>query len=672
MDNEIAGAMAPAVFLSATPAMLLGLVSLTATVLSAWLIARLLRACGPVDAMLFYVPVFCAHILLAGFALSALNALDRLDAWAAAGGVMLMTALIVYAVLKLPLQWPRMPSWKAFIRRFSHLESSDKRLIAPLLFTVIVLALVNFDLVRNTAPHNWDSMTYHLARMAYYLQHGNLSAYDANYWAQVTHPKNSTILTLYTYLSSGSNENLTQLVQFAAYGVATVAVYGICRRLGRDRSASLFAACIFALLTECLMQATTTQNDMTLTAFIGIVTYALLAYRERRHHRYLLVAGLSTGIMLGIKSSVLLAGPSLAIIALYALMPRVNFRPARQYLRSIDLKSFAVLGTALIASAVALALPSGYLENMRLFGSPIGTDYVRKLHSFEGEPLASVLTNGTRNLFRFGFDFLSLDGLPPGGAIMALQQTIRRIPVELSQASGLDLETKEATRAPFQYDKAPTSHEDGSYWGVFGFALIWPLALLGLITRRVPSARVLALAAFLFILAQAYSGPYDPWRGRYFIIAAMFAAPLVAWSVHNPHPLWRAYLTVIVLLGCLSAFTGVLGRVNDMPEVVYDMDRLQQITRNRPSYTDAIRRFGELVPQDAMVALYFGEDTFEYPLFGPGLTRTLLPINAFWRGAQPIPSNAGYLLYSSDLYTDRRGGDIHLGEDWYLRDLNKP
>jgi hypothetical protein len=718
--------------------MLPGLISLAAVALSTLLIVRALRPIGPVDALLFCVPVFSAHVLLAGFTLSALNALNSLDAWALASAVLLVASLVIIMALRVIQGAPVIPSpagarnlsldpepspgaaqiprrkrlgmtvFNDGVRKFANLSAADRRLLVPLLFTVIVLALVNFDLARNAAPHNWDSMTYHLARMAYFLQHGNFNAYDANYWAQVTHPRNSTILTLYTFLVAGHNENLTQIVQFVAYLAATTALYGICRRLGRDRFASLFAACVFALLTECLMQATTTQNDMTLTAFVAIVVYCLLAYRERRRPRYLIMAGLSAGIMLGIKSSAFLAGPSLAAIALYATLipptsaasehaasPRQSgeggnpeshagttlpfggkTRPLLHWHSLVTrgaFKPLLLLALAVLVSALAFALPAGYLENWQLFGSPIGTEYVRKLHAFEGEPLSYVLTNGTRNLFRFGLEFLSLDGLPPGGAFMELQQTIRAIPVALARASGLNLETAEATRAPFQYDKAPVSHEDGSYWGVLGFALVWPLALLALIgVIKSPGARVLALAAVLFVLAQAYSGPYDPWRGRYFIIAAVFAVPAVACCVRNTHPLWRIYLTVVVLLGCLSAFTATLGRSNDMPEDVYSMDRLQQLTRNRRNYTGAILRFDEWVPRDATVALYFGEDTFEYPLFGAGLTRTLIPINSFWRGPQPIPPQADYLLYSADLYTDRRGGDAHLGEDWYLRKLNGP
>ena len=507
------------------------------------------------------------------------------------------------------------------------LSLSEKRLLVPLVFTVAVLALVNFDLARNVAPLNWDSMTYHLARMAYYLQHGNLSYYDANYWAQVMHPENSTILTLFTYLATGRNENLTQLVQFIAYAVAAVAVYGMCRRLGRGRYGSLFAALVFALLVECLMESITTQNDMLLTGLFAITTYCLLSFRLRQERRYLWLTALCTGLALGMKSSALLVGPSLAVMALYTLIPPCSLTSIRALPAALHaswrdgslrcvLVHAGMLVAALLVAVVCFALPAGYVENELLYGSPIGTQYVRKLHSFEGQPLSYVLSNGTLNLLRFGMEFLSFDGLPPGGIFTDAQSWIRQWPRNLFEALRLDLQgpSTEATRAPFSYDKVPSSHEDVSYWGVLGFALVLPLvglSLFGLI--RAPGNWPLAAASVLFLLAQSYSGPYDPWRGRYFIIMAVWAVPAVACCARGgPWP-WRVYLAAIVLLGCLSAFTGVLGRWNDMPEEVYcTMDRVQQLTRNRRDVTDPIRRFESIVPPDATVAVAFGEDTFEF------------------------------------------------------------
>ena len=678
---------------SLTDAGLPGLLALAAFALSAYLLASIFRPTGALDFLLFYFPLLCALVCVAGYGLSAFNALNRTGAWALAGGLLcVIVALGTWFLARNAVLGTRflMPELRINLRGLANpgglsLTLGEKRLIAPLVFTAVVLALVNLDLAIHIAPMNWDSMTYHLARMAYYLQHGNLSYFDANYWAQVMHPKNSSLLMIFTYLAAHRNENLTQLVQFASYLVATLAVYGICRKLGRGRYAGLFAALVFALLIECLMESNTTQNDMQLTALIGIATYALLAFRAGRDRKYLLLTALSVGLALGMKSSTFLVGPSLAVLALYALVPQSWLSRAREIFarrggERLPLEmpvrrvfaDFGLLIAALVVAACALALPAGYVENVRVFGNPIGTAYVRELHAFEGEPIPYVFENGTRNLLRFGMEFLSFDGLPAGGIFNAAQAWIRQWPRQLFDALHIDLQITQATRSPFVYAKTPFSHEDMSYWGIFGFALILPivgLSLLGVI--RAPGNWPLAVATLLFIVAQSYSGPYDPWRGRYFIIMAIFAVPTIACCVRQAFLPWRVYLTLIVLLGCLSAFTAVLGRSNDAPEEVYTMDRIQQLTRNRRNYTEPIRLFERIVPPDATVAVAFGEDTFEYPLFGERLTRKLIPINSFLNGMQAIPPEADYLIYSENVYHDWKYKDIELGQDWYLRNLKR-
>lgn len=640
--------------------------------LAAGLLARLLRPKGLVEGALFCAPVLAGLLLAAGYSLSALQAIHRLDAWTMAGGVALTAALILTAPSAASLRdAPQLlrdalvAVWHSARRGYAGLTTFERRALMPCLVTVAILWLVNLDLVVNTAPHNWDSMTYHLARMAYYLQEGSLANYGANYWAQVTHPKNATVWLIFTYLASGRNENLTQIVQFAAYSVAVASVYGIARRMGCRRYASLFAAAVFALLTENLMQAITTQNDMLLTAFAGCAVYGVMAFRERRQRRYLALAGLAIGIALGIKSSALLVMPCIAIVALYAL-----WNPAMRRRLPGDV---GALTAASLAGVALFALPAGYIENWQVYGHPIGPAYVRQLHAFEGASPGYMLEHGVNNLLRFGFEFLSLDGMPAFGDVYAAQQALRDWPRQLTLALGFDLEMTEATRAPFSYAKPPYAHEDMSYWGVFGFGLVLPLVTLALAgVIRAPAARVLAAGFALFALAQAFSGPYDPWRGRYFTIAGIFATPVVAVWLGRPHHwLAKALLTAIVMLGCFSGLSAVLGRMNSMPEEVYRMDRVAQLTRNRRAYTEPVCRFEQLVPPDATVAVFFGEDMFEYPLFGEGLTRRLIPVNPFGLEPRPIPPDADFLIYSAHLYADRQAGDVHLGEDWYLRRLGE-
>lgn len=65
------------------------------------------------------------------------------------------------------------------------------------------------------------------------------------------------------------------------------------------------------------------------------------------------------------------------------------------------------------------------------------------------------------------------------------------------------------------------------------------------------------------------------------------------------------------------------------------------------SLSFSILLFGFFVPADAIVALGTQQEheDFEYPLWGRGFTRKLIPIHPFRKPVKPIPEEAQYLFY---------------------------
>jgi 4-amino-4-deoxy-L-arabinose transferase-like glycosyltransferase len=480
-------------------------------------------------------------------------------------------------------------------------------------------------------------------------------------------------LVLYTYLVSGRNENLMQLVQFISYWMAACAVYGISRRIGYTRRASLFSSCVFALLTECLMEATTVQNDMVIAAFIGVAVYFLLAFKETRKRRYLVLAGMGIAIALGTKQSAFLMLPSLAVVSVYALSftSRATLRQ-----RMADPVVFLVC----LAIAVGIfALGAGYLEDYRNFGNFLFPDRIKE-NIFAGYSIRSILIGGTLNLFRHWFEFLSFDGLPPLSIVRKCQALMRGLPEKALRSLGIDLESPPGVLVPFLFGKMPWADDNVSYWGIFGFALVWVIVLLHAagITRSWANW-VLSIAAIVFVFSISYIVHYTPWDGRYFIVAAVLAVPTLGWCVDSRHSTpFRLYVAFVVLVGCISAYTAIFF---SSPKSlfaskflrnasVFKFDRLGQCTLTNRPYYEPLKKFEELVPKEAVVAVCLPENSFEYPLFGERCTRRIVPAYSHLKGFLPIPKDADYLLYSREIL-DPRESDIYLGAEWYLRRLIK-
>jgi 4-amino-4-deoxy-L-arabinose transferase-like glycosyltransferase len=659
---------------------LINLLTITSLIFASYTVIRIFRIKKPIEIFFFfYVTSFC-FIVVWGYVLSELGEINNLLWW------MILSIITATASFALRLVAQRFQArftndvgvidakilestWLWFTHETSRFE---KFLISPLLFSVIVIFLISLVTAIFVAPHNWDSMTYHLARVAYYLQNGNLNYFDANYWAQVVHPKNSALVLLFVYLVGGENENLTQIVQLCSYIVAVFSIYGISRLLDFNKTESIFAALVSALLVEWLMQATTTQNDMMLTALTGVSVYCLLRYRASSRLIYLAFVALAIALGLGVKTSYVLVIPSIALIALYSFAkPEITL--------SASIRNGFYFIVFLLAALSVLTLPSGLLENYNRFGHPVGPETVVSNHAFSSQTEEYIIHHGTKNLLRYMIEFTSLDGLYPIAQVRRMQEWIRYPAVFANHRLGLDLESTEATRAYFNLEKKPTSHEDASYWGIWGFGLVFVAVLISLSGFvRNNAVRIMAFATLLFFLAQSYSGPYDPWRGRYFVICAIFSVPLAGLWLRINSDLIRFCLAVIITIGMASSFSAVVFRTNSFIfpvhthginiESIFSMDRIGQLTRNRNAYSEAIRNFDALVPPFASVAVYLPGDSFEYPLFGEKITRKIIPINSYDKGLQSIPLDADFLLYSKN-YPCSSIEDVFLGGDWYLRSL---
>ena len=352
--------------------------------LSSYFLLRIFKPSGFKEASICFFCFFTGHILIAGYILSSLNHISDLPYWS-------ILSIAFFIATLLPMVFVKEFRSRIFISKenfsgtalkeiknefFNDLTKLEKFILAALFLTTILTLISNAILVVFTAPNNWDSMTYHVARLAYYLQNNNLGYYHSNYWAQVMHAKNATILMMYTYLVSGRNENLTQLVQYASYCIAAVCVYGTARKIGGSRIQSLFAAMIFSILIEVMLEATSTQNDMIITAYVGIAIYCLLAFRETGQWKYLIVTSLAIGIAIGVKSPALTAMPAIALIGLYSMLKQ-NKQPLQRA------RNICILIIATLSAVIVFCLPAGYLENKYRFDHPVGPKNIREWFSYE-------------------------------------------------------------------------------------------------------------------------------------------------------------------------------------------------------------------------------------------------------------------------------------------------
>ncbi len=633
-----------------------------------------------VDVLITAFTVFAGSIIVSGFLLSYLHKTDDVRFWA---GIVFIPPFIFYLLFT-----------KIFIKEYEdfsiisligsslqniwawykELSMYLKVVFGLMSLSLLLVSVLSLALVLFTVPNEWDSMTGHLVRVMYFIQRGTMAPFYGTNWNIDTYPRSVCNIQIYSYLITGKVENAFKLINYLSYWVAVFAAYGIAKSISRNFTASLFCGLAMGLLPNVLLQSTTTDTDIVLMGYVSCLVYFLFSYHQTHRRRYLYLAGLVFGIGLGHKITLVLQFPSLFLVAVYVFAVEVpNVK--------LSLAKLKHLVTSALVGVLLFTLPTGYLSNLKRYNHPIGPPTATRHQSVEragGIFSSNLYEQGTRNFLRYGFDFISLDGLTNIPSIEKEVNPWFKAPfIWLEQKVHARLvEETDFTIRPFEYNRPYIFTNGLPYWGAFGFLLIWPLVFLVLfgIIRSKP-LWFLAVATLLHAAALSYSAPYDPFKGRYFISTAIYAVPFLTLLFTKRQSLWstgsrllKAYSFIIVLLACSSAVLAVLWNERCLPVAhngkpsAFKAGRIERMAYAREDLQPAYENFEKLVPEKATVALADINDDYEYPLFGKNLTRKLIPINPFERGLQPIPKEADYLFFAASVINPQPG-DIRLGTD---------
>ena len=156
--------------------------------------------------------------------------------------------------------------WKDF-------SPSEKLMASLLLFLFILL----FIAALFTVPYNFDSMTYHLARIGHWIDNQSVNHFITNIDRQNYSPVLAEYNLLHMYLLTKSDSFLN-LLQYTAMLITALTIYRCARMLGTDRSFSMFGAFLFVTMPLTISQSMTTQNDLFGAMWFALFLYYLLQF----------------------------------------------------------------------------------------------------------------------------------------------------------------------------------------------------------------------------------------------------------------------------------------------------------------------------------------------------------------------------------------------------------
>lgn len=559
---------------------------------AAGLTTRLLQPDSRIDAAVSFGVVLAAGVAAPMLLAGALGHLQPGVVLALQTGWALVAAALA-GRRGLTLPRPQRPSLGAARRH--PWETAIVTLAALALGWQLVVALV-------LPPFAYDALTYHLTIVASWLQAENIDPTPLSLCC-AHYPATAELMFAYPTLLLGTDA-ATNTVQIGFAALGAVAVAGIARSARLPAPVAAAAGGLFAVTPIVLTQAPTNFADVIVAACALAALHALVRFAETGSTPRLLVAGLATGLVLGMKGTGIVWGAAL-VLGGAALVVRAWRSGA------ISPRAAATAATAFLIASLALG-SYWYARNWIETGNPA--------YPFRLAVAGKTVFDGP----------LRVDDVltePDAGGDEPFPAAIVR-----SWASDLDFWNQGS------YDYQQRSGGLGPLWIWLALPLLIPLAVV-LARRRKPA--LIALAALgLVLLIQPYS-----WWSRFTIpLAGVGAVAIAAASFWAP----RAWMRHAVRVAALSlAVCGVVlasfevdpaGRAP--PLAALDVLRLigkppEESTIGRLFFPEY--RFLERVPDDATVVvdLHAQPVRFVYPLFGPEHERRVLPA-----GAAPPPAPA--------------------------------
>ena len=553
---------------------------------------------------------------------------------------------------------------KSFKALWNSSSTVERALFSVLGIGLIICSLINLIVLFYTYPNEWDSMTGHLVKCAYYIQNGNMDRLQGTTWSIDFYPNSLPTLQILGFHLFG--EKGFKAIHYLSYWIFVLTTYSITREAFANQKGAIFAGFMAALLPSALIQAVTTETDIVQSAYLGIVVLLLIKVYKKASWQNILLFAISTSIWVSHKVTFLLIGPAMAVLAIYVFKEKNEVRK-----RTLPTLLLMLIGFSIYV------LPNGYLDNVKevgkfSLGALSAPEEVMKWHGIENYSQQDKIKNFEFNILRYSSDFLQLDGLRNTSWGSKINDRFRKLPNKFFSKFALERKMYWVVY-PFQMMGNDQMHfyKERPFWGIISFMIVLPIILLLVIRGKIRNnseefklAMVFVLAGTAHFLSLCFSAPYDPIKGRYFMNLAVWLLPLLAWFfVIKKGRIYLLFCSFIIVVSGVFTLShrGLYPLIGESS--IFKLDRIAQLNITRPEGTEAYIKFEQLVPENAVVALGTQQEheDYVYPLWGKNFKRKLIPIHPFRSKVKPIPKEAQYLFYSEGVIPVM-DGDIQLGD----------
>lgn len=461
------------------------------------------------------------------------------------------------------------PSIKNELVKIKKAFLKDKTLIilgaAFVFFIFVTLMLCIFVPV-----NSYDALSYHLARVPFWLSNGNLNHFSISDMRMLVMPINSELLYAWVLLFLKEDWCLG-LFSFFGYFLSVIVLYNFLGDLKFCTRKKLWVVFIFSSLSSVLVEASGTETEIIIGGLILSSIYLFYRGVKECSNIPLYFSALAYALAIGTKTPAIMAFlPCLLLFFVIAYQNRKNefYKPMALFL------GFLIVNFVIFASY-------NYVLNFIDYSNPLGAETSINGHSFFGGFKAFIA-----NFIRYNFLMFDFSGFNYGDSlghyILSFQNKIfdvLNIPHNIGVIGKLTNKINKSTMDPLM----------GS--GLLGFLLFIPCIFCSLLkgfrkplnNKKVILA-VLGLMFYLNIMILSGSIGFMVFSIRFLTFFIVISAPVLVYSYIKSN---KNIFKWFVIYLSFSYLTVIASHIVARP--FFKLQYLYKLEKTLPKFRERIR-----------------------------------------------------------------------------------
>jgi len=496
--------------------------AITLLLVTSWLAVSLHRFQTIPENALAFLNCGLAQIVLLAIFLSETFGISTASLLAGQGALTLI-ALFVWVLKGRPALFPS--------QRPRSFRNPDIWLVVGLAVMVAALLLLNIEFSRMLPSMNKDALSYHLPRAYYWLQQGSLHYLPIDDFRWTEFPPNSSIILMWM-MAVGIGYQWMHLPQVVGAIMIAIGVYRLTILCMGSRFAAASGAVVCLGFPAVIYQMGTSGNDLLVGGLVvSGIAFFVQTFRPGTDDAAIVQSsgqsGIAFGLGLGMKFSMLLFLPGMALFALGSL---VMLGWKRWWAMSWRFALTGSLGVLLLGSY-------SYIQNFRVHGSPMMSEATQiKLSRLPPElysPARNIVLSFYQALCWHGFQSKATEIGPTSQ---------REIMWAIDRKTGLGLGQLSA----FDNDNNLTdlfTDENRAGYGVLGFLILLAAPMVGAVNcvrfYAQRSYESLLKAGLIFLglsslILFCINAPWGPTHARYLVHFIPLLVPPAICAVWGP------------------------------------------------------------------------------------------------------------------------------------------